>query len=81
MQTTGLVNQLFDIHRNGYGLSDAPRQRAGLGGFCDARGFVQFGMNLSQNDSDCWLDRGTVRGGLSLRPPHTLRTDRKSSRS
>ena len=29
----GLVNQLFDIHRNGYTFGDAPRQRAGLGGF------------------------------------------------
>jgi hypothetical protein len=37
LQTTGLVNQLFDIHRNGHAFGDAPRQRASLGGFCDAR--------------------------------------------
>jgi hypothetical protein len=81
VQTSGLVDQLLDIHGNGYGFSDASRARTGLGGFCDARGFVQFGMNLSQHDLDCWFDRGTVHGGLPLRPPHTLRTHGKSSRS
>jgi hypothetical protein len=30
LQTTSLVNQLFDIHRNGYRLSDPSGQRAGL---------------------------------------------------
>jgi hypothetical protein len=33
LQTTGLVNQLFDIHRNGHAFGDAPRQRASLAGF------------------------------------------------
>ena len=32
----------------------------------NTRGLVQFGMNLSQNDPDGWLDRGTVHGGLLL---------------
>jgi hypothetical protein len=45
LQTTGFINQLFDIHRNGYAFSDAAGQRAGLGGFCDTRGFVQLGVN------------------------------------
>jgi hypothetical protein len=30
--------------------------------------FVQFGMNFSQHDLDCWLDRGAVHGGLLLCP-------------
>jgi hypothetical protein len=29
LQATGLINQLFDIHRNGYAFGNATRQRAG----------------------------------------------------
>jgi|tagenome__1003787_1003787.scaffolds.fasta_scaffold20978240_4 hypothetical protein len=52
LQTTGFIDQLFDIHRNGHPFGNAPRERASFRGFRDPRGIIQFGADLGQHDRD-----------------------------
>jgi hypothetical protein len=78
LQATCFINQLFDIHRNSHAFCNAPRPRTGFSGFCDPRGFVQFGADLGQYDPDFWFDRGAIHAPVTA--PHTLGRRRKSSR-
>jgi hypothetical protein len=68
LQTPDLIDQLFDLHRNRHGLSDAPRARTSFRGVCDP----------CASTAHCWRDRGAIHEAVLPRP-HTLRTRGKSS--
>src|SRR5882757_3849667 len=60
MQTSGLVDQLFDVHRNRPGLRDAACNRAGLRGLGDLRRLAQTGVDFAKTSLDGFVDHRPV---------------------
>src|SRR5215216_3053819 len=76
MQTSGFVDQLLDIHRDGNAFRDAARARASLSSFCNLRGLGKTRMNLGKAGDDRLVENRfghsffpNLMGTVTLRPP------------
>jgi hypothetical protein len=61
MQTSGFVDQLLDIHRDGNAFRDAARARAGLCRLGDPRRLAQARMDFGKTSLGGFVGDGPVR--------------------
>jgi hypothetical protein len=76
MQTSGFVDQLLDIHRDGNAFRNAARACAGFGSFCNLGGLGKPRMDLGKTGDNRLVENrfGHVRfphsmGTVTLRSP------------
>src|SRR6267142_6637822 len=60
MQTSGFVDQLLDIHRDGNAFRDAARARAGLCRLGNPRRLAQARVDFAKTSLDGFVDDGPV---------------------